>query len=62
MYSAMVVQVQVKHFCLVSCKKDVLNPDTPYEKVYIVRSLVSTREIGFLPGDHEDKGTLPDSL
>ena len=35
--------------------KDVLNPDTPYDKVYIVRSLVSTREIGFLPGDHEDK-------
>ena len=27
--------------------KDVLNQMTPYEKVYIVRSLVSTREIGF---------------
>ena len=28
---------------------DVFNPDTPYEKIYIVRSLVeSTREIGFL--------------
>ena len=56
MYSAMVVQVQVKHLlaCIV-VQKDVLNPDTPYEKVYIVRSLVSTREIGFLPGDHEDK-------
>jgi len=38
--------------------KDVLNPDTPYEKVYIVRSLVATREIGFLPGDHEDKSSL----
>ncbi|MEC9064744.1 MAG: PhoH family protein, partial [Pseudomonadota bacterium] len=25
---------------------------------YIVRSLVATREIGFLPGDHEDKSTL----
>ena len=37
---------------------DVLNPDTPYEKIYIVRSLVSTREIGFLPGDHEDKSFL----
>ena len=34
---------------------DVFNPDTPYEKIYIVRSLVATREIGFLPGDHEDK-------
>jgi len=38
--------------------KDVLNENTPYEKVYIVRSLVSTREIGFLPGDHEDKSSL----
>ena len=38
--------------------KDVLNEHTPYEKVYIVRSLVSTREIGFLPGDHEDKSSL----
>ena len=37
---------------------DVLNPETPYEKIYIVRSLVSTREIGFLPGDHEDKSFL----
>ena len=31
---------------------------SPYENVYIVRSLVSTREIGFLPGDHEDKSFL----
>jgi predicted ribonuclease YlaK len=38
--------------------KDVLNERTPYEKVYMVRSLVSTREIGFLPGDHEDKSSL----
>ena len=38
--------------------KDVLDPTTPYEKVYIVRSLVATREIGFLPGDHEDKSYL----
>jgi len=38
--------------------KDVLTPSTPYEKIYIVRSLVATREIGFLPGDHEDKSTL----
>ena len=37
---------------------DVLDEKTPYEKIYIVRSLVSTREIGFLPGDHEDKSTL----
>jgi len=38
--------------------KDVMNEESPYEKVYIVRSLVSTREIGFLPGTHEDKSEL----
>lgn len=38
--------------------KEVLNTITPYEKIYIVRSLVATREIGFLPGDHEDKSSL----
>lgn len=38
--------------------KDVLNENSPYEKVYIVRSLVATREIGFLPGTHEDKASL----
>ena len=38
--------------------KDILDPHTPYNQLYIVRSLVSTREIGFLPGDHEDKANL----
>ena len=38
--------------------KDILDPHTPYNQLYIVRSLVSTREIGFLPGDHEDKSFL----
>jgi predicted ribonuclease YlaK len=38
--------------------KEVLEEDSPYDKVYIVRSLVATREIGFLPGDHEDKSSL----
>ena len=38
--------------------KQVLDPLTPYNKVVLVRSLVSTREIGFLPGDHEDKSAL----
>ena len=38
--------------------KQVLDPMTPYNKVVLVRSLVSTREIGFLPGDHEDKSAL----
>lgn len=38
--------------------QQVLDPESPYEKVYMVRSLVPTREIGFLPGDHEDKSNL----
>ena len=37
---------------------DVLSENTPYEKIYLVRSLVATREIGFLPGDHEDKADI----
>jgi predicted ribonuclease YlaK len=43
---------------LYNALRDVLNEYTPFEKIYIVRSLVSTREIGFLPGDHEDKSAL----
>ena len=43
---------------LYNALRDVLDSETPYEKIYIVRSLVSTREIGFLPGDHEDKSFL----
>ena len=43
---------------LYNALQDVLDPHTPYEKIYLVRSLVSTREIGFLPGDHEDKSFL----
>ena len=43
---------------LYNALKEVLDETTPYEKIYIVRSLVSTREIGFLPGDHEDKSLL----
>ena len=43
---------------LYNALQDVLDPSTPYDKIYIVRSLVATREIGFLPGDHEDKSTL----
>ena len=37
---------------------DVLDESTPYDRIYLVRSLVSTREIGFLPGDHEDKADI----
>ena len=43
---------------LYNALRDVLDPKTPYEKIYIVRSLVATREIGFLPGDHDDKSLL----
>ena len=43
---------------LYNALRDVLNEKSPYEKIYIVRSLVATREIGFLPGDHEDKSSL----
>ena len=43
---------------LYNALKDVLNESTPYEHIYLVRSLVATREIGFLPGDHEDKADI----
>lgn len=43
---------------LYNALKDVLNETTPYEQIYVVRSLVATREIGFLPGDHDDKSAL----
>jgi predicted ribonuclease YlaK len=43
---------------LYNALRDVLDQNTPYEKIFIVRSLVATREIGFLPGDHEDKSYL----
>ena len=38
--------------------QQVLNNETPYDKVIVVRSLIPTREIGFLPGDEEDKAAL----
>lgn len=48
-----------KTFCaLYLALQDVLNDITPYQKIVIVRSLVATREIGFLPGDHDDKSAL----
>ena len=43
---------------LFNALKDVVDANTPYEKIYIVRSLVATREIGFLPGDNEDKSDI----
>ena len=38
--------------------QEVLKNETKYDCVYIVRSAVPTREIGFLPGDEEDKTAL----
>ena len=43
---------------LYNALRDVLSQTTPYDKIYIVRSLVATREIGFLPGDYEDKSDI----
>jgi phosphate starvation-inducible PhoH-like protein len=48
-----------KTFCaLYKSLQDTLKETPNYESVYLVRSLVATREIGFLPGDHEDKASL----
>ena len=38
--------------------QEVLKNESKYDCVYIVRSAVPTREIGFLPGDEEDKTAL----
>lgn len=43
---------------LYNALKEVLNERSPYEKIYIVRSLVQTREIGFMPGSEDDKKSL----
>ena len=37
---------------------EIFNPKTQVDKVILVRSLIPTREIGFLPGDEEDKTAL----
>ena len=43
---------------LYNALQDVLDEQSPYEKIYLVRSLVATREIGFLPGTHDDKADI----
>ena len=35
--------------------EDVLDKEVPYDKCVIVRSIVPTRDIGYLPGDEEEK-------
>jgi predicted ribonuclease YlaK len=48
-----------KTFCaLYKALYDCLKTTPSYSSVYLVRSLVATREIGFLPGDHDDKSSL----
>ena len=48
-----------KTFCaLYKALKDTLKDDPTYDQIYLVRSLVATREIGFLPGDLEDKTAM----
>ena len=37
---------------------EVLNERSPFERIYLVRSLVATREIGFLPGTYDDKSDI----
>jgi len=43
---------------LYNALREVLDEKTPYEKIYLVRSLVATREIGFLPGSYDDKSDI----
>ena len=38
--------------------KEVLNAETPYKKVYIVRSLTATRETGIVSSNHEEQSWL----
>ena len=48
-----------KTFCaLYLAMQAVMDLKTNYEKVVLVRSLIPTREIGFLPGDEDDKAAL----
>ena len=35
--------------------EQVLDRETEYDELVIVRSIVPTRDIGFLPGDEEEK-------
>ena len=48
-----------KTFCaLYKALYDCLKSVPTYDNIYLVRSLVATREIGFLPGTHEDKADI----
>jgi phosphate starvation-inducible protein PhoH len=43
---------------LYNALREVFDERSPYEKIYLVRSLVATREIGFLPGTYDDKSDI----
>jgi phosphate starvation-inducible PhoH-like protein/PhoH-like ATPase len=38
--------------------KEVIKTDSPYKKVVIVRSVVPTRDMGFLPGNNKEKAKV----
>ena len=38
--------------------KEILNPNSPYKKIIIVRSLVQTRNMGYLPGTEKEKSAI----
>ena len=38
--------------------EEVLDPSSDYNDIFIVRSVVSTRDIGFLPGDEQEKVSI----
>jgi len=38
--------------------KEIMKHDTPYKKVVIVRSVVPTRDMGFLPGNNKEKAKV----
>ena len=38
--------------------EEVLDPSTVFDDVFLVRSVVSTRDIGFLPGDEQEKVSI----
>jgi predicted ribonuclease YlaK len=35
--------------------REIMEKESPYKKIVIIRSIVPTRDIGFLPGDEEEK-------
>lgn len=40
---------------------EIMNTSSPYKKIILVRSIVPTRDMGFLPGDSEEKSKVYES-